>query len=110
MSEVKENLNDSSLTVDIQEATQAVKENRFDDALNLLEINLSNYPDHIDALYLSAVSCRYLRKFNEANQYLERLLKNAPDMARAYQELGHLNKAMENDEKAISSNFSASSK
>ena len=103
MSDSNYNSNDSSLVVDLQEATQAVKENRFADALHLLEISLSDYPDNIDALYLSAVSCRYLKKFKEANDYLERLLVNAPDMARAYQELGHLNKTINNDEKAISS-------
>jgi hypothetical protein len=37
----------------------AVKENRFADALKILEINLSKYPDHIDSLYLAAVSSRY---------------------------------------------------
>ena len=103
MSDSNYNSNDSSLVVDLQEATQAVKENRFADALHLLEISLSDHPDNIDALYLSAVSCRYLKKFKEANDYLERLLVNAPDMARAYQELGHLNKTINNDEKAISS-------
>jgi len=40
MTEKNYNSNDSSLVVDIQEATQAVKENRFADALRLLEISL----------------------------------------------------------------------
>ena len=39
MSENKFDIKDTSLAVDINEATQAVKENRFDDALNLLKIN-----------------------------------------------------------------------
>ena len=67
------------------------------------EINLIDHPNNIDALYLSAVSCRYLKKVKEANDFLERLLIIAPDMARAYQELGHLNKSINNDEKAINS-------
>ena len=94
---------DSALAVDLNEATQLVKENRFDAALKLLDIILSNNADHIDALYLAAVSSRYLKKFDESKNYIEGLLKVAPDMARAYQELGHLNKALSNDEKAISS-------
>ena len=94
---------DSALAVDLNEATQLVKENRFDAALKLLEIILSNNADHIDALYLAAVSSRYLKKYDESKNYIEGLLKVAPDMARAYQELGHLNKALSNDEKAISS-------
>ena len=103
MSDSNLNSNDSSLAVDLQEATQALKESRFADALRLLEINLIDHPNNIDALYLSAVSCRYLKKVTEANDFLERLLIIAPDMARAYQELGHLNKSINNDEKAINS-------
>ena len=103
MSDSNLNSNDSSLAVDLQEATQALKESRFADALRLLEINLTDHPNNIDALYLSAVSCRYLKKAKEANEFLERLLIIAPDMARAYQELGHLNKSINNDEKAINS-------
>ena len=103
MSDSNLNSNDSSLAVDLQEATQALKESRFADALRLLEINLTDHPNNIDALYLSAVSCRYLKKVKEANDFLERLLIIAPDMARAYQELGHLNKSIKNDEKAINS-------
>ena len=97
----KNNTNDSSLTVDINEATQAIKEGRFDDALRLLKITLHDNPDHIDALYLSAVSARYLNLLDESYKYIEQLLIIAPDMARDYQELGHINKAMKNDEKAI---------
>ena len=58
---MKNNLNDikdPSFQVDINEATIAVKENRFSEALNILEINLSKYPDHIYSLYLAAVSAK----------------------------------------------------
>ena len=103
MLENKHDVNDASLAVDINEATQAVKENRFNDALNLLKISLTKYPEHIDALYLSAVSCRYLKQYDDSYNHLENLLRVAPDMARAYQELGHLNKAMGNDDRAIAS-------
>jgi len=94
---------ESALAVDLNEATQLVKENRFDAALKLLKIILSDNPNHIDSLYLAAVSSRYLKKYDESKKYIETLLKVSPDMARAYQELGHLNKALSNDEKAISS-------
>ena len=94
---------ESALAVDLNEATQLVKENRFDAALKLLKIILSDNPNHIDSLYLAAVSSRYLKKYDESKKHIETLLKVAPDMARAYQELGHLNKALLNDEKAISS-------
>ena len=93
---------DKTLQVDINEATLALKENRFADALKILEINLSKYPDHIDSLYLAAVSSRYLKKYDQSKEYILSLLNQAPDMGRAYQELGHLNKSIGNDDEAIS--------
>ena len=62
----KKDITDPSLQVDINEATIAVRENRFIDALKILQINLSKYPDHIDSLYLAAVSSRYLKKYDES--------------------------------------------
>ena len=64
MKENNLNSNDASLSVDLSEATQAVKENRFEDALNLFEIILRDNPDNIDSLYLASVSSRYLKKFD----------------------------------------------
>ena len=101
MKENNFNSNNASLSVDLSEATQAVKENRFEDALNLFEIILKDNPDNIDSLYLASVSSRYLKKFDESKKYIERLLLNAPDMGRAFQELGHINRDMGNEEKAI---------
>ena len=89
MKESKFNIQ-ATQSVDINEATQAVKENRFSDALKLLKINLYDNPENIDVLYLAAVSARFLKKFDESQEYLEKLLTVAPDMGRAYQELGHL--------------------
>ena len=101
MKENKFNLSDDNLSVDLNDATLAVKETRFLDAFKLLEIILQDHPDHIDSLYLAAVSSRYLKKFNESKEYIERLLVNAPDMGRAYQELGHLNRDIGNEDKAV---------
>ena len=55
MTENNFNIKETILAVDISEATQAVKENRFDDAIKLLKINLIDHPDHIDSLYLAGV-------------------------------------------------------
>ena len=101
MNEKKFNADDASLSVDLSEATQAVKESRFQDALNLLEIILENQPSNLDSLYLAAVCARYLKKFDDSQQYIENLLINAPDMGRAYQELGHLNRDLGNEDKAV---------
>ncbi len=101
MKEDQLNIDETTLSVDLIEATQAVKESRFDDALNLLSIILNEHPYHIDSLYLAAVSTRYLKKFDDSKKYIENLMFNAPDMGRAYQELGHLNRDMGNEEKSV---------
>jgi len=92
---------ETTLLVDLSEATDAVKEGSFERALNLLKIILKDHPDHIDSLYLAAVSSRYLRHFDDSKEYINNLLLNAPDMARAYQELGHLNRDMGDEEQAV---------
>ena len=90
----------SELQVDINEATLAIKENRFSDAIKILEIALNKHPNHIDCLYLSAVSCRYLKDLEKSKEFVNRLLVEAPDMGRAYQELGHINREAGNDQQA----------
>ena len=100
MKKDKFNIDEATLSVDLNDATLAVKDSRFKDALNLLKTILKENPNHIDSLYLAAVSARYLKQFDDSKQYIEHLLLNAPDMGRAYQELGHLNRDMGNEEKA----------
>ena len=101
MKEEQFSLDETRLSVDLSDATQAVKESRFEDALNLLKVLLKENPNHIDILYLSAVSTRFLKQFDDSQKHIEHLLFNAPDMGRAYQELGHLNRDMGNEEKAV---------
>jgi tetratricopeptide (TPR) repeat protein len=101
MNNKKFNTNDDTLSVDLNEATLAVKESRFDQALKLLEIILKDNPDHIDTLYLASVSSRYLKQFDKSMEYIQTLLANAPDMGRAYQELAHINRDMGNEKKAV---------
>ena len=97
----KFNADEATLSVDLSDARQAVKESRFKDALSLLEIILESQPDNIDGLYLAAVCSRYLKAFDESQKYIESLLALAPDMGRAYQELGHLNRDMGNEDKSV---------
>ena len=102
MKEVKTfNSNEATLSVDLSEATQAVKENRFEDAIKLSEIILKDHSDNIDALYLASVSSRYLKNFDESKKFIEQLMGIAPDMGRAYQELGHIYRDTGNMEKAV---------
>ena len=101
MNEDKLNVDDANLSVDLSDATQAVKDNRFQEAISLLNIILKDHPTNIDSLYLAAVSSRYLKNFDDSKIYIERLLLKAPDMGRAHQELAHLNRDMGNKENAI---------
>ena len=64
MDKNKVDIDDTNRSLDLSDATQAVKENRFQDAILLLKRILKDQPDNIDALYLSAVSSRYLKKFD----------------------------------------------
>ena len=65
MDKNKVDIDDTNISLDLSDATQAVKENRFQDAILLLKRILKDQPDNIDALYLSAVSSRFLKKFDE---------------------------------------------
>ena len=56
MKEEQSSLDETTLSVDLSDATQAVKEGRFENALNLLKVLLKENPNHTDILYLSAVS------------------------------------------------------
>ena len=80
---------------------KAVKEYRFEEALKLIKANLFSDPDHRDSLYLAAVCTRYLKQYGASKNYLKKLLINAPDMGRAYQELAHLNRDMGNKLQSI---------
>ena len=101
MEEDQLNIDETTLTVELSEATDAVRDGSFEHALNLLKVILKDHPDHIDSLYLAAVSSRYLKQFDDSKKYIEQLLMIAPDMGRAYQELGHLNRDMGDEEKAV---------
>ena len=95
------NIDETTLAVDLSEATDAVKDGSFEHALNLLKIILKDHPEHIDSLYMAAVSSRYLKQFDDSKNYIEQLLIIAPDMGRAYQELGHLSRDMGDEEQAV---------
>ena len=88
--------------LDIERASKAIRDSRFVEALSFLESNLAKDPNHIDSLYFAAVCSRYLKNYKDSQNYLNNLLSQAPDIGRAYQELGHLNKAIDKEEESIS--------
>ena len=48
MKENELNIDETTLSIDLSDATEAVKESKFKHALNLLENILKDHPDHID--------------------------------------------------------------
>ena len=88
--------------LNIERASKAIRDSRFVEGLSFLESNLSKDPNHKDSLYLAAVCSRYLKNYKDSKEYLNKLLIQAPDMGRAYQELGHLCKAVGENEEAAS--------
>ena len=52
------NIDETTLSVDLSEATDAVRDGSFEHALKLLKVILKEHPEHIDSLYLAAVSSR----------------------------------------------------
>ena len=86
---------------DIEKVSVAIKEQRFVEALSSLESNLLKQPKHIECLYLASVCSRYLKNFSDAKKYLDNVLQINPDMGRAYQELGHLNRIEGNLNRAV---------
>ena len=88
--------------LNIERASKAIRDSRFVEGLSFLESNLSKDPNHKDSLYLAAVCSRYLKNYKDSKEYLNNLLIQAPDMGRAYQELGHLCKAVGENEEAAS--------
>lgn len=77
----------------MKQAEALLKQQRFGDALESVQAVLDASPDHPRALFLNAVSLRYLERFDEALASLRRLVQVAPDYGRAWQEIGHVHKA-----------------
>ena len=52
--------------INLEDIKRLVVERQFDEALRRLDVLLGSQPDHPDALYMSAVCCRYRRDFEAA--------------------------------------------
>jgi tetratricopeptide (TPR) repeat protein len=78
-----------------------VEQRRFADALaaaNALSVQL---PENRDALYMAAVSHRYLNQFSDALEVLKRLEQHHPRFSRLHQERGHCYVALRDAPRAI---------
>ncbi|MFQ5562324.1 MAG: sulfotransferase [Parvularculaceae bacterium] len=78
----------------LKSAQARIFEKQFERALQELAEILAEAPDTADALYMSAVSARYLGRHEDARTFLDRLKAVAPEYGRAYQEEGHLFRAI----------------
>ncbi|GAK34361.1 putative protein [alpha proteobacterium Q-1] len=92
---------DDQAQQDLKSAKSLMKAGQIATALQELDDLLAKSPDHPDGLYMAAVCLRYLGRSDEAAHKLVRLKEVAPDFARAFQEEGHLLRAVQRPEEAL---------
>lgn len=73
----------------------------FQQSYDIANEILSADNDNIDALYMLAVCKRYLSQYDEALSTIESLKNLSPDFGRAYQEEGHIYRALNDFENAL---------
>ena len=85
----------------LHDAKQLMQAGKFVEAENHLLTLLVNAPKQGDALYMMAVCLRYQKKYPEALEILRKLRLLVPDHSRAYQEIGHVYRAMNQVDAAL---------
>ena len=73
----------------------------FDESLKKLNLWREAEGDQPELLYLSVVSHRYLKNYQEALKTLQTLKLSAPDHSRAMQELGHVLASIDRNQEAL---------
>ena len=85
----------------LKTAQSSLQKGDFAGGLAIAEAELAGDPQDAEALYMAAVACRYLQRFAQATDYLERLHAAVPEYGRAWQEEGHLALAQGDDAAAL---------
>jgi len=85
----------------LKSAQSALTKGQFKAALERLQPVLESSPEHVEALYMSAVCCRYLRDFDRAFDFLAQIKANEPEFGRAHQEEGHIYAARGETDEAL---------
>ncbi len=85
----------------LKQARAQMYEARFEAALSSAVTVLQDEAENIDALYMKAVCERYLGQNETALASIDQLKNLSPDFGRAYQEEGHILKAMGDMESAM---------
>ena len=86
---------------DLKTVKARILEGEYAEALTLLDGLLRASPETAEALYMKAVCERYLERYDGAMSTLSKLKSNAPEFGRAYQEEGHVFRALGDKEKAL---------
>lgn len=91
--------------LDIEESLKKIRGDmyagRFDAALSSSNSIIAQHPDHIDALYMKAVSERYLGHNDAALSTVNMIKSLSPDFGRAHQEEGHIYRALNDNQNAL---------
>jgi len=85
----------------LKQARIQMYDGQFQQALETSRAILITRKDNIDALYMKAVCERYLRQNKTALTSIDRLKNLSPDFGRAYQEEGHVFRALGQLENAM---------
>ncbi|UAB78036.1 sulfotransferase [Erythrobacter sp. SCSIO 43205] len=90
-----------SRTEQLQSAQKALQAGQFEAGLQTAKDILADEPSDGEALYMAAVACRYLKRFDEAAEHLSALHTAMPEYGRAWQEQGHLALARGDEQGAL---------
>lgn len=85
----------------LRQAQSALKSGHFNEASELAQAVLATDADDADGLYMAAVAARYSGAYEAAQTCLQRLKQVSPEFGRAFQEEGHLFKAMGDAQAAL---------
>jgi|TARA_B110000503_G_scaffold55580_1_gene89231 tetratricopeptide (TPR) repeat protein len=91
----------SATELALNRVRQIMQAGDFSEAERLLFDMQRVSEDHKDILYMLAVCQRYLHKYSSALEVLARLTSISPDNSRAYQEIGHVYRATNNNNAAL---------
>jgi tetratricopeptide (TPR) repeat protein len=89
------------LDCQVRQAKKFLQKGRLVEAKEAAERVLSNEVDNVDALYIIAVSNRYLKKHSQALATLKKIKAINLTFSRAYQEEGHVYRALKGVPEAI---------
>ena len=96
-------MDDTQIAQQLKDAQRSLYQNKVSEALVIAEDVLMQSPSHSEALYIKAVSLRYLSKLDTASEVLDTLITLEPEFGRAHQEKGHLLSAVGKKEAALAS-------